>query len=140
MRLANKGISSFNRGRIRAEGQGLVLQALHDAPPTSHLSSTLIIIHYSIFISHPQAAESSVCNGRLGKGGVAAHRTNVPVPLKARTGWFGQQPINRWLERTTPSARVKVASRNFLGRAATPPLPRRGIRTRSSLIGHSTPK
>src|SRR2546422_11491142 len=66
----------------------------------------------------------------LGKGGVAAHQTNVPVPLKARTGWFGQLPINRWLERTTPSARVKVASRNFLGRAATPPLPilpRRGI-------------
>src|SRR5438046_10159531 len=59
----------------------------------------------------------------LCKGGVAAHQTNVPVPLKARTGWFGQLPINRWLERTTPSARVKVASRNFLGRAATPPLP-----------------
>src|SRR5207249_10295869 len=70
MRLANKGISSFNRGRIRAEGQGLVLPALHDAPPTSHLSSTLIIIHYSIFISHPQAAESSVCNGQFAKGGV----------------------------------------------------------------------
>src|SRR2546422_9959242 len=69
MRLANKGISSFNRGRIRAEGQGLVRSELHDAPPTSHLSSTLIIIHYSIFISHPQAAESSVCNGQLGKGG-----------------------------------------------------------------------
>src|SRR5437773_12363080 len=68
----------------------------------------------------------------LGKGGVAAHQTNVPVPLKARTGWFGQLPINRWLERTTPSARVKVASRNFLGRAATPPLSRRGIaRTRT---------
>src|SRR2546422_11388185 len=63
----------------------------------------------------------------LGKGGVAAHQTNVPVPLKARTGWFGQLPINRWLERTTPSARAKVASRNFLDRAATPPLPRRGI-------------
>src|SRR2546426_10438569 len=69
MRLANKGISSFNRGRIRAEGQGLVLSELHDAPPTSHLSSTLIIIHYSIFISHPQAAESSVCNGQLIRGG-----------------------------------------------------------------------
>src|SRR5438093_10880430 len=63
----------------------------------------------------------------LGKGGVAAHQANVPVPLKARTGAFGQLPINRWLERTTPSARAKVASRNFLGRAATPPLPRRGI-------------
>ena len=61
---------------------------------------------------------------RLGKGGVAAHQVNVPVPLKARTGWFGQLPINRWLERTTPFARAKVASRNFLGRAATPPLPR----------------
>src|SRR3989442_10454976 len=74
----------------------------------------------------------------LGKGGVAAHQANVPLPLKARTGWFGQLPINRWLERTTlpcfalsgshslrscPSARAKVASRNFLGRAATPPLP-----------------
>src|SRR2546422_10942396 len=69
MRLANKGISSFNRGRIRAEGQGLVRSELHDAPPTSHLSSTLIIIHYSIFISHPQAAESSVCNGQLCQGG-----------------------------------------------------------------------
>src|SRR5437762_13796104 len=62
------------------------------------------------------------------RGGRASN--NVPVPLKARTGWFGQLPINRWLERTTPSARVKVASRNFLGRAATPhlpPLPSRGI-------------
>src|SRR3989441_10829239 len=48
----------------------------------------------------------------------------MSVPLKAQTGWFGQLPINRWLERTTPSARAKVASRNFLGRAATPPLPR----------------
>src|SRR5436309_6646150 len=78
----------------------------------------------------------------LGKGGVAAQQANVPVPLKARTGWFGQLPMNRWLERTTlpcfalsgshslrscPSARAKVASRNFLGRAATPPLLRRGI-------------
>src|SRR6266567_4426141 len=60
MRLANKGISSFNRGRIRAEGQGLVLPALHDAPPTSHLSSTLIIIHYSIsFLIRMQ--RSQVC-------------------------------------------------------------------------------
>src|SRR5438445_11318124 len=48
----------------------------------------------------------------------------MSVPLKAQTGLFGQLPINRWLERTTPSARAKVASRNFLGRAATPPLPR----------------
>src|SRR6266446_10901627 len=63
----------------------------------------------------------------LGKGGVAAHQPNVPVPLKVRTGWFGQLPINRWLERTSPPARAKVASRNFLGRAATPPLPRRGL-------------
>src|SRR3989441_8935371 len=69
----------------------------------------------------------------LGKGGVAAHQTNVPVPLKARTGWFGQLPINRWLERTTPSARAKVASRNFLGRAATPPLPRRSEEHTSEL-------
>src|SRR2546426_9294223 len=84
--LANKGISSFNRGRIRAEGQGLVLQALHDAPPTSHLSSTLIIIHYSIFISHPQAAESSVCNGQLCQGGVAA-----PIKKKTRSLLSGRR-------------------------------------------------
>ena len=31
------------------------------------------------------------------------------------------------LEPTTPSARAKVASRNFLDRAATPPLLRRGV-------------
>src|SRR6266516_7841180 len=59
------------------------------------------------------------------RGGRASSK--CPRSLKARTGWFGQLPINRWLERTTPSARAKVASRILLGRAATPPLPRRGI-------------
>src|SRR5437870_2542874 len=75
--LANTGISSFNRGRIGVAGQGLVLPDLHHAPPTSHLSSTLIIIHYSIFISHPQAAESSVCNGQLVRGGEFCSTQNL---------------------------------------------------------------
>ena len=69
MRLANKEISSVNRERIRVERQRWVLPELHGAPPTSHLSSTLIIIHYSIFISHPEAAESRVCNVQLTQEG-----------------------------------------------------------------------
>src|SRR2546422_3021461 len=86
MRLANKGISSFNRGRIRAEGQGLVRSELHDAPPTSHLSSTLIIIHYSIFISHPQAAESSVCNGQVYQRKDVGFLRAIDLAAKERNG------------------------------------------------------
>jgi hypothetical protein len=52
---------------------------------------------------------------------------NGQSPLMERTGWLVQLPINRWLERTTPSARTKEASRNLIDRAATPPLPRRGM-------------
>jgi hypothetical protein len=39
----------------------------------------------------------------------------------AQTGWLVQLPIIRWLERTTPSAPSKEASRHFIDVASTPP-------------------
>src|SRR6185369_3713271 len=56
-------------------------------------------------------------------------KKNIAKPLCwERTGWLVQTTDNRWLE-PTPSARAEVASRNFLDRAATPPYPRRGVRS-----------
>src|SRR5262245_3391480 len=64
----------------------------------------------------------------LAKEGWPRHQENgAKPPLMERTGWLVHLPINRWLERTAPSAPAKEASRNFLTGAATPPSPRRGI-------------
>src|SRR5437867_6598821 len=64
----------------------------------------------------------------LAKEGWTRPQENVAKPpYWERTGWFVQTTDNRWLERTTPSRRANVASRNLLDRAATPPYPRRGI-------------
>src|SRR3989442_2549126 len=79
----------------------------------------------------------------LAKEGWTRHQVNGPVPLTGADGVVRSNSNNRWLERTTlpcfalsgshslrscPSARAKVASRSFLGRAATPPWPRRHLR------------
>src|SRR5882724_10756479 len=64
----------------------------------------------------------------LDKEGWTRPQENIAKPpCWERTGWLVQTTDNRWLEPTTPSARANVASRNLLGRAATPPCPRRGI-------------
>src|SRR5438128_2470177 len=46
---------------------------------------------------------------------------SAKIPLLFKEGWT--RPLRRWLVIfvTTPSARSKVATRHFLGRAATPP-------------------
>jgi hypothetical protein len=64
---------------------------------------------------------------RVRRGGRDLKKNIAKPPFWERTGWLVQLPINRWLEPTTPSARAKVASRNLLDRAATPPSLRRGI-------------
>src|SRR5437867_1606488 len=72
----------------------------------------------------------------LDKEGWTRPQENIAKrPCWERTGWFVQTTDNRWLEPTTPSARAKVASRNLLDRAATPPYPRRGIRSPSNRSG-----
>src|SRR2546425_4810132 len=56
----------------------------------------------------------------LGKGGVDAPSRNIPVPLKGADGVVRSNSKTISLERTTPSAPAKVASRLFLW--AQPPL------------------
>src|SRR5437667_4147700 len=63
----------------------------------------------------------------LGKGGVDAPSKNIPIPLKGADGVVRSNSKTISLERTTPSAPAKVASRHFFMGAATPPLPRRGL-------------
>ena len=62
----------------------------------------------------------------LAKEGWPRHQVNGPVPLKARTGWFVQLPMNRWLERTTPSAPAKEASPLFLNGRSHPSFAKEG--------------
>ena len=62
------------------------------------------------------------------RGGRDINKHAAKPPLLERTGWLVQLPIIRWFERTTPSAPANEASRNFISAAATPPLPRRGLR------------
>src|SRR5688572_33385605 len=50
-----------------------------------------------------------------------------------RGGWF-KLPINRWLNQPPRLRDAKVASRNLLDRAATPPCPRRGISLDSNFM------
>src|SRR2546426_5602385 len=74
----------------------------------------------------------------LGKGGVDAPSRNIPVPLKGAAR--SVSPVGRNIkngvvrsnsktisfERTTPSAPVKVASRNFLNGRSHPSFPKEG--------------
>src|SRR5437667_6235201 len=60
------------------------------------------------------------------QGGVAERSKNIAKhPLIAKPGWFS----DRNKRKTTPTASVSVASRNFLDDAATPPCgdARRGL-------------
>jgi len=59
------------------------------------------------------------------RGGRAIKKYSRSFERRGRGGSFKLQDNS--LERTTPSAPVKVASRHFLKGAATPPLPRRGV-------------
>src|SRR5436190_12254417 len=69
----------------------------------------------------------------LGKGGVAAPSRNIAKhPLMGADGVVGSiSPqilmVREVVDRTTPSARNEVASQYLFERAATPPLPRRGV-------------
>src|SRR5436190_15180017 len=71
--------------------------------------------------------------GLLGKGGVAAPSRNIAKhPLMGADGVVGSiSPqilmVREVVDRTTPSARNEVASQYLFERAATPPLPRRGV-------------
>jgi hypothetical protein len=47
------------------------------------------------------------------RGGRDIKKNIAKPPLEERTGWFVQQPIDRLIERTTPSAPNKEASRLF---------------------------
>src|SRR6266568_6484512 len=60
----------------------------------------------------------------LGKGGVDAPSRNIPVPLKGADGVVRSNSTTISFERTTPSAPVKVASRNFLNGRSHPSFPK----------------
>src|SRR5437667_2958482 len=62
----------------------------------------------------------------LGKGGVDAPSRNIPVPLKGADGVVRSNSKTISLERTTPSAPVKVASRYFLNGRSHPSFPKEG--------------
>jgi hypothetical protein len=61
------------------------------------------------------------------RGGCASSRHREASSVGRRSGGSFKHFIYRSLERTTPSAPSKEASRYFLEVAATPPLPRRGV-------------
>ncbi len=63
----------------------------------------------------------------LVKEGGPRHQKNNPVPLKARTGWFVQQPIIGGLNQPPRLRPLRRLRDIFLMGAATPPWPRRGI-------------
>src|SRR2546428_3162786 len=62
----------------------------------------------------------------LGKGGVDAPSRNIPVPLKGADGVVRSNSTTISFERTTPSAPVTVASRNFLNGRSHPSFPKEG--------------
>src|SRR5437667_9480046 len=66
----------------------------------------------------------------LSRGGVAApsRKCREATFERRRRGGAGQENY-LWLERTTPSAPNKVPSGHFLDGAATPPFPRRRLRS-----------
>src|SRR5215467_8032471 len=63
----------------------------------------------------------------LVKEGWPRHQKHNPVPLKARTGWFVQQPIIGGLNQPPRLRPLRRLRDIFLMGAATPPWPRRGI-------------
>src|SRR6185436_12221433 len=63
----------------------------------------------------------------LRRGGRDLKKNVAKHPCWERTGWFVQLPIIGGLNKPPRLREAKVASRNFLDRAATPPYPRRGI-------------
>src|SRR6059058_3712975 len=64
----------------------------------------------------------------LVKVGWLRHKENGPLPLKARPGWFVQQPIIGGLNQPPRLRPLRRLRDFFLMGAATPPLPRRGVR------------
>src|SRR5437016_9911371 len=62
----------------------------------------------------------------LGKGGVDAPSRNIPVPLKGADGVVRSNSIITSLERTTPSAPVKVASQHFFNGRSHPSFAKEG--------------
>src|SRR5207247_1872995 len=64
----------------------------------------------------------------LAKEGWPRHQVNGPIPLKARPGWFVQLPIIGGLNQPLRLRPLRRLRGIFLMGAATPPLPRRGLR------------
>src|SRR5438477_5699995 len=62
----------------------------------------------------------------LAKEGWTRHQENIPVPLIGADGVVRSKSKTISLERTTPSAPAKVASRHFLKWAQPPPLSQGG--------------
>ena len=62
----------------------------------------------------------------LGKGGEDAPSSKWPLPLKGAAGVVRSTSDNRWLERTTPSAPAKEASRLFLNGRSHPSFAKEG--------------
>jgi len=62
----------------------------------------------------------------LGKGGVDAPSRNIPVPLKGADGVVRSNSKTISLERTTPSAPAKLASRHFFNRRSHPSFAKEG--------------
>jgi hypothetical protein len=60
------------------------------------------------------------------RGGRDIKNNGSKPPLPERTGWFVQRQINRWLERTTPSAPDKEASRHSYYRRSLPSFAKEG--------------
>src|SRR5213596_2884546 len=64
----------------------------------------------------------------LAKEGWLRHQTNGPLPLKARPGWFVQQPIIGGLNQPPRLRPLRRLRGIFLMGAATPPCPRNRLR------------
>src|SRR5437879_8871929 len=63
----------------------------------------------------------------LGQGVEDAPSKNGPLPLKARPGWFVQQPIISGLNQPPRLRLLRRLRGILLMGAATPPWPRRGV-------------
>src|SRR5437868_4374327 len=63
----------------------------------------------------------------LAKEGWTRHQENGPLPLKARPGWFVQQPIIGGLNQPPRLRPLRWLRGIFLMGADTPPWPRRGV-------------
>src|SRR5436853_6001232 len=63
----------------------------------------------------------------LAKEGWTRHQENGPLPLKARPGWFVQQPIIGGLNQPPRLRPLRRLRGILLMGAATPPLLRRGV-------------